>query len=134
VDSIIEFEFDSTEFTPDGKTVAQKLLELICNLRERGIKVIAKDIESITLVGYTDTTGSAAYNMRLSKRRAEAVKNFLTRHGIEENIIHTSGRGETSPVCSSGYPEERENGEYFCTGEEDFSRSRRVEVIIKWEE
>lgn len=46
------------------------------------------------VLGYTDATGSADANQRMSQQRAEAVKNYLvTRHGIDPSRITTEGRG-----------------------------------------
>jgi hypothetical protein len=48
----------------------------------------------ITVTGHTDTVGSAAYNLQLSERRAEAVANELIRRGVPATDIVTVGRGE----------------------------------------
>jgi len=48
----------------------------------------------IIAVGHTDTSGSAAYNMRLSVRRADAVKAELVRLGVPAGTITTIGRGQ----------------------------------------
>jgi len=50
---------------------------------------------SLKIVGHTDTSGSAAYNQRLSDCRANATKNNLIDKGIGENQISASGRGES---------------------------------------
>jgi len=50
---------------------------------------------SVKVVGHTDTSGSAAYNQRLSDCRANATKNNLLDKGITENQISASGRGES---------------------------------------
>jgi OOP family OmpA-OmpF porin len=50
---------------------------------------------SVKVVGHTDTSGSAAYNQRLSDCRANATKNNLIDKGIGENQISASGRGES---------------------------------------
>jgi OOP family OmpA-OmpF porin len=48
------------------------------------------------IIGYSDTTGSASGNQKLSERRAEAVKQMLvTRHGIEADRITIEGQGGT---------------------------------------
>jgi OOP family OmpA-OmpF porin len=46
------------------------------------------------VLGYTDASGNAASNQRMSEQRAQAVKNYLvTRHGIDPSRITTEGRG-----------------------------------------
>jgi OOP family OmpA-OmpF porin len=55
----------------------------------------------ITLVGFTDSVGSDKYNQGLSERRAQAVKDYLTSHGIDGSRIEASGRGKADPVASN---------------------------------
>ncbi|HEX2251849.1 MAG TPA: OmpA family protein [Thermoanaerobaculia bacterium] len=51
------------------------------------------------VIGYSDSTGSEQANLRISRERAEAVKNYLvTRHGIDPSRITTEGRGSAEPV------------------------------------
>jgi hypothetical protein len=50
----------------------------------------------ISDVGNTDTSGSPGYNMALSNRRADAVKNALIQNGVPAAAIETAGRGETN--------------------------------------
>jgi outer membrane protein OmpA-like peptidoglycan-associated protein len=52
----------------------------------------------ILIVGHTDAQGSDAYNLDLSRRRAESAKRFLVSQGIAGTRIRTEGRGETEPV------------------------------------
>lgn len=53
------------------------------------------EVGSVSLVGHTDTVGSAAYNLDLSRRRAGNVKDELVKFGVPSAIIDTDGRGET---------------------------------------
>jgi len=55
----------------------------------------------ISLVGYTDSIGTPAYNQKLSERRAAAVKDYLASHGIEGSRIEASGRGENDPIADN---------------------------------
>lgn len=59
------------------------------------------------IVGHADSTGATDYNQGLSERRAAAVADYLTRHGIEPNRFSTSGRGEMDPVASNKTKEGR---------------------------
>ncbi len=52
----------------------------------------------VTIVGHTDKRGGYDYNMLLSKKRAESVKNRLVSLGINADRIHTEGVGYTQPV------------------------------------
>jgi OOP family OmpA-OmpF porin len=73
-----------------------------CNITAEADRVISEAAStakstgsaSLAIVGHTDTSGSAAYNQRLSDCRANAVKNNLVDKGIEPNQISASGKGE----------------------------------------
>jgi OOP family OmpA-OmpF porin len=69
----------------------------------------------VIAVGHADWTGTDAYNLRLSRARAEAVKKFLVGKGIEANRIFTEGKGERSPIADNRTREGR-------------AKNRRVEV------
>ena len=55
---------------------------------------------SISIIGHTDNIGNDAYNMRLGKRRADAVKTFFNQKGIKVTIAPSS-KGETEPVATN---------------------------------
>ena len=55
---------------------------------------------SINVIGHTDNIGNDAYNMRLGKRRADAVKTFFNQKGIKVNITPSS-KGETEPIATN---------------------------------
>jgi OmpA-OmpF porin, OOP family len=57
---------------------------------------------SISVVGHTDTVGSNDYNMRLSMRRSQAVKDGLMANGIAAEMITTGGRGEAELMVQTG--------------------------------
>jgi outer membrane protein OmpA-like peptidoglycan-associated protein len=52
----------------------------------------------ITVEGFADPAGSASYNLRLSKHRADAVRNYITSKGVDGSIVKTVGYGETRLV------------------------------------
>ena len=85
------FDFDKSALKPAGKA---KLDELASNLN--GV-----NLEVIIAVGHTDSIGSAAYNQKLSIRRAEAVKAYLVHKGVEASRVYTEGKGKTQPVASN---------------------------------
>ena len=82
------FDFDKAVLRAEGKA---KLDELVAKAGQ--IK-----LEVILAVGHTDRLGSAAYNQKLSERRAYAVKDYLVAKGIEANRVYTEGKGKTQPV------------------------------------
>lgn len=55
----------------------------------------------VEIDGHTDNTGTAAYNMALSEKRAEAVKNHLVTRGIDPKRLTTKGFGFTKPAASN---------------------------------
>jgi len=60
------------------------------------------DVQGIRVVGHTDTSGAASYNLALSKRRATDALNELVRQGISRNVITSEGKGETEPFVQTG--------------------------------
>jgi hypothetical protein len=57
---------------------------------------------SVSLVGHTDTSGSAEYNMGLSERRARAVADALVASGVPASSMTAAWRGETEPAVATG--------------------------------
>ncbi|MBL8374741.1 OmpA family protein [Accumulibacter sp.] len=82
------FDFDKAILRPEGK---KRLDEVAAKSKE--IK-----LEVILAVGHTDRFGSVAYNMKLSDRRAAAVKSYLVSKGVDANRIYTEGKGPKNPV------------------------------------
>ncbi len=72
---------------------------------------------NVMVEGYTDSTGSLEFNERLSRRRAEAVRNALVNDGINPERITTKGYGPEYPVASNKTAAGRQE-------------NRRVEVVI----
>jgi outer membrane protein OmpA-like peptidoglycan-associated protein len=56
---------------------------------------------SLLIEGHTDTRGSEAYNTNLSQQRADAVSDYLVRHGVAANRIRSEGRGPREPVADN---------------------------------
>lgn len=55
----------------------------------------------VEIVGHTDSTGSVKYNQRLGLKRANSVKNWLVKQGVETNRILTSSKGELQPLATN---------------------------------
>jgi outer membrane protein OmpA-like peptidoglycan-associated protein len=72
---------------------------------------------NILVVGHTDNTGTAQYNMDLSIRRAEAVKAYAVSKGVDASRLSTQGKGDTEPIADNSTVEGR-------------TQNRRVEVVI----
>ena len=59
---------------------------------------------TIAVLGFTDSTGSASYNERLSQRRAGSVANYIEDLGVRDSRIDTIGYGESYPRASNDTP------------------------------
>jgi len=82
------FDFDKSTLKPEG---IQKLDGLVQKLKDVTVEVII-------VVGFTDSVGTLAYNKKLSLRRAEAVKAYLVKNGIEASRVYTEGKAFAEPV------------------------------------
>jgi OOP family OmpA-OmpF porin len=58
-------------------------------------------IRGMTITGYTDDRGAAAYNQSLSERRAEAVRSYFIEQGIDGNMVRAVGKGEANPIADN---------------------------------
>jgi OOP family OmpA-OmpF porin len=95
----VNFEFNSDKLTSE----AENRLDNVVNALKA-----SQDIE-IRLEGHTDSKGSASYNQRLSQQRADAVKRYLTQHGIDASRMTTQGFGESQPIAPNTNPDGSDN-------------------------
>ncbi|KUY76421.1 OmpA family protein [Burkholderia sp. RF4-BP95] len=72
----------------------------------------------VTVTGHTDSVGSTAANLALSKRRAETVASYLKAHGLKAQSVSVTGRGSADPVASNATAEGR-------------ASNRRVEISLQ---
>ena len=108
------FDFDKAILKPAGK---EKLDDLAS-------KIQALNLEVVVATGYTDRIGSAAYNDRLSLRRAQAVKSYLVSKGVPAERIYTEGKGKRNPV-TTGCNQKNHKQLIAC-----LAPDRRVEVEV----
>lgn len=106
------FDFDSAVLTARGRQSVGGLLKQINS---------ASQVEDIKVVGYTDRLGSDSYNLALSRRRADAVRDFLVAGGVSASAIHTEGRGK-----ADGLVDCHESGHAALI--ECLAPNRRVEI------
>jgi outer membrane protein OmpA-like peptidoglycan-associated protein len=103
----VHFDFNKWNIRPPDRAV---LDEAIATLKQEGsISVICQ--------GYTDSIGSDAYNLKLSMRRAEAVRDYLVAGGIAADRIKVEGFGKADPVASNDTADGR-------------AQNRRVELRV----
>jgi OOP family OmpA-OmpF porin len=85
------FDFDRADVKPEGKAALGQLLTQLKGM----------DTEVMITVGHTDSVGTAAYNQKLSLRRADAVKAYLVAQGVDASRVYTEGKGETQPLADN---------------------------------
>ncbi len=96
VNIIVEFETNATQVhsSIDGKM--QPILEYLVKYPQA----------RLAITGHTDNVGSDAYNMELSKRRAESVKKYLVeKYNIDEQRLIIDGVGSSRPIADNSTPE-----------------------------
>lgn len=86
----VQFAFDSADILPRARAQLDAVAE--------GIKMLPES-NSVLIEGHTDAMGTHQYNLRLSRKRAEAVKQYLvTEHGLNAQRLKTIGFGEDRPI------------------------------------
>ena len=112
---------NKTTLTKEGKRQVKALKKALVQIQRDNRQ------SEITIIGYTDTDGTASYNLSLSQKRAKHIRNFVQQNNTLSII--TKGRGEKSPVCADEFePITQNDGEYSCANQEDKFSSRRVEI------
>jgi len=109
----INFNLNDYSIRPDAKSI----------VADKVIQVLKGDTKLyVTIKGYTDPLGDAEYNLKLSKNRAQAVKDFLINNGIGESRIRTFSYG-ASLALKSGE-------KWESLSEEELQKHRKVEIVI----
>jgi outer membrane protein OmpA-like peptidoglycan-associated protein len=101
----VQFAFDKADLTDGAQTA---LLAILKELK-------SNPALTVELEGYTDQTGTRAYNVGLSQRRVEAVRRYLIEQGAEMPRVHSVGLGPVNAGASKG---------------EDAAKQRRVTVKL----
>lgn len=92
-------------FKVDGADINANFYDVL-NSVALVLKEYSKTLINVT--GHTDSTGSDAYNLTLSQKRAASVGQYLASHGIDPVRIATQGMGESAPIASNDTPEGRQ--------------------------
>jgi outer membrane protein OmpA-like peptidoglycan-associated protein len=104
--------FDTGRYTlrPPAREALAKLSGIV--LAYPGLK--------LTVEGHTDSTGTAAFNQKLSEQRAMTVRDYLVQQGVDMNSVTAAGLGEGVPIADNSTAAGRQ-------------KNRRVEIIVSGE-
>jgi OOP family OmpA-OmpF porin len=94
---VVEFESDSARLTPTGIAVLDEVAKLLKEYPGR-----------VQISGHTDSQASPDYNLDLSRRRSESVRDYLVSAGFDPGRLVTVGCGESRPVASNDTAEGRQ--------------------------
>ncbi|MGI2260554.1 OmpA family protein [Shewanella sp. GXUN23E] len=113
-DNIILNMPNEVTFGVDQSNLSDRAMQVL-----NSVALVAKEYPKtrLNVLGYTDSSGSDSYNLRLSQVRAAEVSNYLARSGVDANRLSASGMGEASPIASNNTKEGR-------------AQNRRVEIIL----
>jgi len=101
------FAVDVARLNSAGMQTAQKLADVLQQNPKR----------SVSIEGYTDSTGTAEHNQELSERRAGAVRGALQGMGVADSRVSARGYGQSNPVASNDTSQNRQ-------------LNRRVEIVL----
>jgi outer membrane protein OmpA-like peptidoglycan-associated protein len=108
LESDVTFEFDKSDIRAEASEDLQKVIGALND---------ADIFSEILIVGHTCDMGSDAYNLALSERRADSVRDFLQQNGLKDVTIRTEGQGEAAPRLPN-------------TSQANRSRNRRVDITF----
>jgi outer membrane protein OmpA-like peptidoglycan-associated protein len=103
----ITFAYNSSQVQPQFRQTLDQVADILSQYKQTYIDVY----------GHTDSTGSDAYNQRLSEQRAVSVADYLASRGVQPARIGTRGFGKSQPIASNDTEEGR-------------AANRRVEIKI----
>ena len=104
---VVNFEVDKAVIPEVNKPLLNntvKIMQQVPNMK-------------LMIIGHTDKTADAAYNMKLSQERAQAMKDYLVAQGADPSKLMTKGMGETDPIADNATDQGR-------------FRNRRIEFVV----
>jgi outer membrane protein OmpA-like peptidoglycan-associated protein len=107
IPSDISFDTNRSDIKPDFRPV----LDRFANSLNSNVATV------VTIIGHTDSTGSAAINNPLSVDRASRTRDYLTSRGVAPYRFTIEGRGDSDPIASNNDSDGR-------------ARNRRVEIFV----
>jgi OOP family OmpA-OmpF porin len=103
----VNFEFNSDKLTPAARDTLDSV----------AAGLTGQSSLNVEIAGYTDSVGSAPYNLALSKKRAESVRSYLVSKGLSASRLVAKGYGKTKPIADNKTEEGR-------------AENRRVEFAV----
>jgi outer membrane protein OmpA-like peptidoglycan-associated protein len=105
--SDVLFDFNQASLKPGAKEKLAKVSGIL----------LAYPTLRMSVEGHTDSIGTDDYNLKLSQRRADAVRDYLTSNGISSSVVQAIGLGKADPVASNDDNAGRQ-------------QNRRVEMVV----
>lgn len=116
VDRAIYFDFNSSKLTKESIGKLNALLKSIST---------SNSLVRANIIGYADMIGDGDYNVRLSQKRANAVRDYLASKGFSDARTDVRGLGEASQESCKGIKERKKK--IAC-----LAKDRRVEIELEW--
>ena len=120
-ENAVRFDTNKSSLTASAKTNLDKLVPVFAEYPDT----------NITIYGYTDSTGPADYNLKLSGERAGSVRNYLASKGVSSSRFQVTGLGIADPIASNQTAEGRSQNrrvEFAITANEKMIQEAKTEV------
>ena len=101
------FDFDRSTVKPEAAKILDRLVAFMQENKN----------SKVTLSGHTDNVGTDAYNLKLSERRVNSVRDYVVKKGVDSGRVSGQGFGESKPIADNKSREGR-------------SKNRRVEIKV----
>ena len=120
-ENAVRFDTNKSSLTASAKANLDKLVPVFAEYPDT----------NITIYGYTDSTGAAAYNLKLSGERAASVRNYLASKGVSSSRFQVTGLGIADPIASNETVDGRSQNrrvEFAITANEKMIKEAEAEV------
>ena len=101
------FDFDKSNVKPEAAAILDRLVAFMNENKDK----------KAALAGHTDNIGTEAYNLKLSERRVNSVRDYVVKKGVDSGSISGQGFGESKPIADNKTKEGR-------------AKNRRVEIKV----
>jgi len=102
------FDFDKSAIKPEAAAILDRLVTFMNENKEK----------KVSLAGHTDSIGTEAYNLKLSERRVNSVRDYVVKKGVAGSRVSGQGFGESKPIADNRTKEGR-------------AKNRRVEIKVE---